>query len=798
MSADLGRDVVTQRGKTPPSDPRAGHVLGGARRITAGVTARIVKPGPILSGNVPVTWRRYVTSPPRGPIAVQVAALALLAALTAVHGWWAAQVLLVPLLLVVPGVILLRALRVPGRVVASFPVYIPCASLIVLMGSGIAVDLVGPLIGVTAPLRALPLLVGLEAICAVLLAYSVNAPPEVEISWGSLSRPGRLAWPLVLPLVAAVGALRLNSGHGNSVALIAAVASVVLLVSTFWYAPRLGHARLAVIAYAAGLALMWSFSLRSQLVYGFDIAAEYYSMHQAVITGIWHAAHRGDAYGAMLSVTVLPAELHALSGLPDLLVFTVVYPAIAALFPVAIFGLARRVLTPRWAFAAAAFVVMQNTFFQQLPGLAREEIATVLFAALIAAVLERRVPRRPQWALVGLLSLGMVVSHYSTTYMAITMLAFAAALQWGISWFRLIPRVTGPVLVALAIALAGAFLWYGPVTRSASNLSQFLATAEGQGINLLPNHGTNLMLTYLQGESSQELTPAQYQRSVHEYYESRYPFVVPLPDAGEPQYALRAAPVSEPPVTWTLGYNALSQVSLVVQQLSNLLAGIGVLLILLRRNVPVIARQVGLLGLAALLILALTRVSGTIAQAYNPERALLQAMIVLAIALCWPLQGLAARWKRHQPAMHAVVAFCLAAFLVGSVGLAGAAFGGGMATNLASSGADYQEYYMTAEEIASAEWLSQAAPRRQLVYADRYGELRLEAAAGVRSGTFDDITPLTLDQHAWVYASQTNVVDGTARSVFGNEAATYAFPTRFLELDYDTVYTDGASEVFHR
>ena len=43
----------------------------------------------------------------------------LLAVLTDLHGFWAAQVLLVPLLLIVPGVILLRALRVPGAAVAA-------------------------------------------------------------------------------------------------------------------------------------------------------------------------------------------------------------------------------------------------------------------------------------------------------------------------------------------------------------------------------------------------------------------------------------------------------------------------------------------------------------------------------------------------------------------------------------------------------------------------------------------------------------------------------------------------------
>ena len=114
-------------------------------------------------------------------------------------------------------------------------------------------------------------------------------------------------------------------------------------------------------------------------------------------TGIWHSAHHGDAYGAMLSLTVLPAELHFLSGVPDLLVFSVVYPAIGALLPVAVFGLARRVLSRRWAFAAATFVIMQE--FQDLPALARQEIAMVLFAVLLAAMLDTRIkwPRDGLW-----------------------------------------------------------------------------------------------------------------------------------------------------------------------------------------------------------------------------------------------------------------------------------------------------------------------------------------------------------------------------------------------------------------
>ena len=46
---------------------------------------------------------------------------------------------MVLMVLVLPGVLLLRALRVPGKAVAAFPIFVPAASLAVLTVSGLAV-----------------------------------------------------------------------------------------------------------------------------------------------------------------------------------------------------------------------------------------------------------------------------------------------------------------------------------------------------------------------------------------------------------------------------------------------------------------------------------------------------------------------------------------------------------------------------------------------------------------------------------------------------------------------------------
>jgi uncharacterized membrane protein len=564
-------------------------------------------------------------------------------------------------------------------------------------------------------------------------------------------------------------------------------------------APVLDTAVVAVALYAVGLAMVWSFSLRGASVYGFDISDEYYVLQHTVASGVWHPAQPGNAYAAMLSTTVLPAELHALAGLPGLLVFKVVYPAIGALFPVAVFFLGRRILSARWAFAAGALIVTQSAFGQELPAIARQEIALVLFTALTSAVLESSLPRRAAWPLITSFALAMVVSHYTTSYVTITVLGLALAIGWVTSWFRTVPKVSGGVAVAFIVAAVGAVVWYGPVTHSSSNVEQLAQAARAQGVDLLPNRAQDgLLAAYLDGNTVTPIAAGQYARLVHGEYAADKPFVHPLPDAGNPAYTLRDSAAPTPPVRWARGYDALGTAEVLAQQLIYLLGAAGALFLVFRRAVPPAARQVGLLAGAMLVFLVTIRFSGTLATFYNAPRALIQAMVVLDIPLFWCLQALAGQRKLRQAAAVTAAAALIAVIFTVSNGLVGAVLGGGTATNLANSGEDFEQFYTTAPELASAAWLGSQARPGQLVYADEYGQLPLTSVTGIASGLLLDVTPETLSGHAWVYASRTNVVDGQAHASYDGHSVSYVFPSGFLNANYDLVYANGSSEVYYR
>ena len=370
-----------------------------------------------------------------------------------------------------------------------------------------------------------------------------------------------------------------------------------------------------------------------------------------------------------------------------------------------------------------------------------------------------------------------------------------------------------PAIGFTVIALIGGPLWprraedlaaLGRMVVLAAPIQVITATIQASQpdifLNLLPNAvaGEGLIAAYLEGNTAASISAAQYAQAVHQEYAKTKPYVTPLPDASQPQYALHDSEAPAPPVRSNLVANALNDADVLVQQLEYLLAGVGALMLMLRRRAPLVARQYGVCSLASGLLLVVIRLSGTIAAAYSGERAILQLMAVLAIAACWPLAPVSVRRRRLQGGIILAVAASLAVIFASGSGLADAALGGGTATNLSDSGEDYERFAMTTPEVAAAHWLGGQVQPGQLVYADQYAQLPLIAMTGIGNGLLLDVTPMTIDQHAWVYASTTNVVDGRARAEFDDDDVVYVFPSLFLRDNFDLVYTDGSSEVFHR
>ena len=349
--------------------------------------------------------------------------------------------------------------------------------------------------------------------------------------------------------------------------------------------------------------------------------------------------------------------------------------------------------------------------------------------------------------------------------------------------------------------LGGVLLWYGPVTDSAQNLSQFLQKLSHDGLNVLPNRRGGIINAYLNGNNVASVSARAFQRLARESYRSRRAYIHPLAVAGSPRFDLRDITVTQPRTRLPALGHAWQLLSTVFAEIMLVLAVLGSIVMAIRSGEPPMRRRLGILAVSTVGILLLIRFSGTIAASYNQSRALMQALLLLAIPAVGLVVSVGARLRARRslrPVANVVQVLMLCTLplmLAYSSSLSAVITGGGTFLNLSSSGDDYQEHYTEPAELTAAAWAAQKSGGR-LLYSDTYGQLRLENAAGAVALTL--VTPQTLDRSAWVYGTSTNVELGIAHGGVGGKGATYRWPAAFLSDEFDLMYDDGASRVFHR
>jgi glycosyltransferase involved in cell wall biosynthesis len=795
----------------PPAPPELRRALPPAQAPPAPPGPPAAQPADDVPPLVPACGRRPTARARALDLLLSLLAVGAMAALANVRGVWILQLAELVLLLCLPGLLVVRGLRAEPEAVRRFPVYVVCGSLAVVMIGGLLVDLVGPGLGIARPLATVPLALSISLVCVLLIAVSFirRAAPSWHYIGGSL--PIRWLWPLLLPVIGWAGAMRLTNGHGAAVAIAAVAVTGIALLAGVWAAPRWSAGRTAVLLFGASLALMWGFSLRGHFVYGFDVSGEYQTFIGILHAGRWHVSHRNDSYGAMLSLTILPSALTNLVGVSPLLVLKVIFPLLFAFFPLAVFLLATRVLSLRFAYIAVLFIVVQDYMFQQIPAIARQEIALLFFVCLIAAMLDARLRRSSQIGLLLVFGVGLVLSHYGTTYITVALLGAALILELG-RWLvtarvRRAPGGTPPVrrallpllplAVALAITVGGAAVWYQPVTNSTQNLSSFFADLNDQGLSILPNAGgQGLLRSYLAGNAPTHVSAGRYASEVRHDYLKNESWLHPIPRAFLPAFRVQNAPVPEERVKSHPTVAGFDVEQVIVSQLGILLAAIGALWLWLRRDAGATARTLALLGVSTLAMLVFIRFSGTAANDYNQNRAFLQAMVPLSVCLGWVLQR-ASRHPRLGRFVAGGFAIALGLLFVNTSGLRGTVAGGGTLTNLAAKGEDYERYVVTKPELAAASWLNAAAAPGVVISADRYGQLRIAGATGRTTGVLANVTPASLDRGAWIYADEANFTGHRARGLEGSRYATYVWPS-FIDDYWNLVYSNGSAAVYKR
>ncbi len=719
--------------------------------------------------------------------------------------------------LTLPGVLAVMLLRLGKLDLHERILYSAALSLLSIMLAGLSANMILPLAGVQHPLSlptfgpwygaALILLMFAEVFRNRKIKYSLALP---KVSSQSLGLGAALA---LLPALSVLGAASLNHGGGASFTMtmflaIAAFASGLVIMQkrvAAWIWPW--------AIFTMGLAILWSNSLRGAFMTGHDIQLEYYVFRITDAAQHWSMANFRDAYNACLSITILPTVLKSLTGFGAFDQFKVIYQIIFAIFATGVYAISRRYVSPATAFIAAFIFITFPTFIIDMPMLVRQEMAFGFYIVLLLLLFNRSLGLWPRRILFSLFSIGLVLSHYSTTFVTVGVLAGAYALMtpWAFNAWRgeksKLPRPHRALSIGVLVAvLSVAVVWTGVYTKTSNNIGDQFGRISRNVPALLTGSRSSETLKYAPVHSAK----ASEQTLLNQYTAEQHTAAISRVGesnlyANAVKYPVTAVKEPELPVTrlgsWATNHhlaagsiNAAGKkgYALAIQGLIALALAVTFIYRKKLRIEPefIVLAPVGVAILAAQAVLPMIE--------YGLFRMLQQDLVFLALpvtlAALQILSWMRIRSKQVRTSIVAVGFSFAFLFISGFIPQLLGGSVGQLALN--NSGFYYDAYYTSRADAAMFDWLKSNYQSGYPIHSDAF--LRMKILANTSITTIDGITPGSLDQKSFVVLANENVTANRVSLYTKNQGDLlfYNYPLGFLSDHKNLVYSSNATKVY--
>jgi uncharacterized membrane protein len=627
---------------------------------------------------------------------------------------------------------------------------------------------------------------------------------------------------------AAVGANRLNNGAGDSVTLGMLIVIAFIFTLILVKREQLNPGTITAAIYFISLAMLLMTSLRGWYTTGHDIQVEYRVFELTKIHGDWNISRYRNGYNACLSITILPTMLWQVTRVDDPYIYKVFFQLLFALCPVFVYRISLRHTTIAPAVIATMYFLAFPTFFTDMPFLNRQEIAFLFVAACVMTATDPSVSPGKMRIRIAIFSIGVILSHYSTTYVFFGTLAIGWICYK--AWFMLAafrnarrgssmarsaanPRSVAPAisLFNVVLVLAGIILWNGVATQTVGGLGATLAQAAeslrggspdqkstdvsyslfSTGVPSIPQELTQYTTTTLAQTSAGRKAGIYYPEELIRSYPIKLVTEPNLPITGLGRMVddtgLSVSALNSFARAWSA---KLLQIFIAVGL-------IGSIVFMRRRSRSFI--ELIALGCGALAIVVLQVVLPVLSVDYGVERAFQQALIVLspflAIGSSMIFRPLPKSWNLRASSITVIL------FFLSLTGVFPQVFGGYPAQlHLDNAGQYYDIYYLHEQEITGISWLQSRLPVNSLgqiqseVETDRYTFNELQTFTGLNPG--NDIYPTLLRKDAYVFLGYTTVTKDQATFLYSGDLITYQYPMGLLNSTKDLVYSSNGVRIY--
>ncbi len=738
-------------------------------------------------------------------------------------------------IIITPGFLLLSLLtqkKFPSPLGLTLSVAL---SVLLLMLVGLVLNTILPLLGMHEPLSTVPLIVAFDCVVYALLVlnYETKKDSAFELHDFTSFNWFVVGCAVAMPILATLGSVILNNGGGSLLTMLALSIAFILVPLLVFTTHNTDSSVPPITLYFIALSFLLMNSMRGWFITGHDILLEFHVFTLTNTAHLWSMAFYRDPYNACLSLTILPTYLQSLMHVGDAYIFKFFAQFIGALSVIMVYYITKMYSSDKIAFLASFLYISFPTFMVDMAFLNRQGIAFVFFGALLYVLFSTRYFQgRTRTALLFTFGIGMILSHYSTSYIAIPLLIIAYILnrivrfvvnasypQW---LFRMTNKLGNkeiyqrPILISLPFVVGLLLImmfWSSVVTKTSTGLfntiQQIITTLE-HPFSLDGYSGPAKYNLFQSKKATPEELFSQFLKEgieknrISKSQSDFYPLALTL--------SYPATPIAEQPAPITLfGEKIISMLHIdlvsffsIIKQLYAkiiqlfLLIGLGGLILgysfkkNLSKDIPVEYLAISVSGIIVMVGQTLLP-AGAID--YGLLRLFQQNLIFLSLPIVLALMGLGGLFTRKYVGQLFVCTAILLFFFINLSGLFPQLTGGSRALlALNNSGLYYDSYYTHAEEVAATKWTARYAYKNLPVQAAHFSDIKMIAYGYV--APYIELLPETIKRRSYEYLNYNNVESGNILEIINGDVVYYHFPIEFLDSHKNLIYNNGGSEIY--
>lgn len=719
-----------------------------------------------------------------------------------------------------------------------------------IMVGGLVINDVLPLVGVARPLDRVPVVVTLLIALTALAAWRQerwrlhdgHSPARRARMCPAIGRRDQalLLAGAIMVVDSVAGALRLNNGADGSVTVAMLILAGLIIVAVFSWRRHLNESTIMVTIYLLSLSLLLMTSLRGWFVTGHDIQREFRVFDIASSHGVWDMALYRDAYNSCLSLTILPTIIERTTGIPEPYIYKAVFQLLYALCPVLVYFIARRFASKPVSILGAVYFIAFPTYFNDMPFMIRQEVGFFFLGTALLLITNHDLPIRTRQIAFIIFGVGIILSHYSTTYVLLSVLVLGWILTAAHSVARKLMEklpaqyklrpVSGrlrhrtnaaqvPVVLNSAVILSLAvltFLWVGPLTGTGGVLEETLSSTVNSLKGEVANEQRSADASYSifgGAKPSPEKRLTNYRNDSLKKREENHENYYPLPEVQK--YTMPIVTPEKLPVT-ALG-KAVELLGINVSMTNRLLrsgatlmfqlfVGLGFLIVLVGRARGFLPSFEFIAGAAACMVIITSHVVlPDVSVEYGLLRTFAQGLFWLAPFLAvGSIQAFG--WLDRSTSMRVALGSATVFFL-SLAGVIPQLLGGyPPQLHLNNAGIYYNTLYLHPQELSAIDWLQRRTaaewdqsgkPPTSLqaeVATDKYSLSRLQNYSDINAG--DDVFPILIRKDAYAFMGYTAVRKGEVSFVISGDLVTYKYPLDFLDNNKSLIYSSNGARIY--